>query len=210
MAWLEPPLATRLDEPPRLTTPLSCGVLGRFGEFSGEWRLARCRLSSDRRVSAVLEGCGVPHYAAMTRHVLIGKDGRKRAFVGPMHGGYLFVAGEIETRSTWSSDLVRIDLIADQQQVIADLERLEKVRMAGLPITHEREYTPGDEIDVTSGVYEGIRGRLIRRENRHELAVEIKTLGRSMLVVLPDSDVRLARPAAPIKYRSRDARRAAI
>jgi transcription antitermination factor NusG len=169
-----------------LVAPLACGLDGGFGWLEGWWRLARVRPNADRRLSADLVQQGVPHYAAMAEWVEVDPAGKRRHATRPLFPGYLFVAGHF----AGGNRVLKVEPIADQARVVADLERLEALRLAGRPLLEEPTYTHGDLVEITRGPYTGVSGVVVRRGGKARLVVEIATLGRLLSLELDARHIR--------------------
>jgi transcription antitermination factor NusG len=113
--------------------------------------------------------------------------------------GYVFVRGDGHVRqAALETNLVACVLpVPDQQEFHADLMRIYRLIDAGLPLNAERHLPEGAVVEITSGVLEGMQGKVIRHGKRLRLFVEVKLLQQGVSTEVDSWRVRLLRAPEP-------------
>jgi len=101
----------------------------------------------------------------------------------PLFPGYVFVLGDAHAvREARAARLVANYLpVPDQQQLHADLKRIQCLIAAGTPLTPEPRLAPGMRVEITSGPLAGLTGRIIRRGAQQRFVVEVQFLHQGVV-----------------------------
>jgi transcriptional antiterminator RfaH len=109
---------------------------------------------------------------------------RGRAFNSylPLFPGYLFVYGDPDARLTaLQTNLVTCTLpVPDQGRLQTDLLQIHQLLTTGAPVTPEDRLQPGSRVRVTRGPFEGLEGKILRREQQLRFVVEVQLLQRGV------------------------------
>jgi transcription antitermination factor NusG len=117
----------------------------------------------------------------------------------PAFPGYLFVRGDGDVRqAALETNLVAGVLpVPDQQQLHGDLMRIFRLIDSGLPLSPEQHLPEGTVVEITSGVLEGMEGRVIRHGKGLRLFVEVKFLQQGVSAEVESWMVRVLRGPEP-------------
>jgi transcriptional antiterminator RfaH len=108
--------------------------------------------------------------------------------------GYVFVYGDERARyAALTTDCVSRWLpVADPAALTRDLRHIQHLIEIGAPLTLEARLQPGMRVRIRSGMFLGLEGAIIRRENRLRLLVAVKFLQQGASVLLDDCQVEPA------------------
>ncbi len=181
----------------RLVAPLSCGA----DPFDAPtWRLARVKPGHDAKYATAMAAAGVPFY--LPRGEWRYQNEAYRAITtrkAPLFAGYVFVGDRLDGEAYGARHVLRVEPIADQSRVRAELAALDLLWRAERPVGEEPRFEPGERVVVSHGALFGLEGRVIGPVGRRRLAVEIRTLGRLLSVELGPEDLEsLARCRAVV------------
>jgi transcriptional antiterminator RfaH len=119
-------------------------------------------------------------------------QGRTRNSYLPLFPGYLFLFGDSASRvaALETRLVVTAHPVGDQQQLHADLIRVNRLIASAAPLIPEDRLHPGALVEVIHGPFEGMRGKLIRRGSLTRFLVEITLLQRGVSVEVDGSMLR--------------------
>jgi transcription antitermination factor NusG len=117
----------------------------------------------------------------------------------PAFPGYVFVQGDGDVRrSALETNFVaRVLPVPDQHELHADLMRIYRLVEAGLPLSPEQHLPEGTIVEITSGVLEGMEGKVIRHGKGLRLFVEVKFLQQGVSTEVESWMVRVIRGPEP-------------
>lgn len=110
--------------------------------------------------------------------------GRLHSSYVPLFPGYIFLKDEKATvfRSLDTKLIARILHVEDQRQLQADLGRVYCLLATGAPLAPEERLRPGALVEITSGPFTGLEGKILRRGKQLKLIVEVQFLQRGVSV----------------------------
>jgi hypothetical protein len=85
----------------------------------------------------------------------------------------------------------------------ADLGRVYKLLVSGMPVTSEDNLQPGARVLITTGSFAGLEGTLLRRDNQLRFVVEVELLQRGVSLEVDDWMFRPLDPPKSEKHRDR-------
>lgn len=117
----------------------------------------------------------------------------------PAFPGYVFLQGDPHVRqAALETNLVaRVLPVPDQQELHDDLMRIFRLVDSGLPLSPEQRLPEGTVVEITSGVLEGMEGKVIRQAKGVRLFVEVKFLQQGVSVEVESWMVRVLRGPEP-------------
>jgi len=102
----------------------------------------------------------------------------------PLFPGYLFLHGDGQARQrALETNLVANCLpVSDQPVLWSDLARVYHLMASGSPLSPEDRLQPGTRVEIVSGPFAGITGKIIRRGKDLRFFVEVEFLQRGVSV----------------------------
>jgi transcription antitermination factor NusG len=112
----------------------------------------------------------------------------------PLFPGYVFLHADPEDRGyVLSTRMVANFLpVADQGELIEDLQRVHRLLSAGLPVEHMAALPPGAPVEVVNGILQGLTGTVVRSGRQAGVCIQVRLIGQGVLVEL---DPHMLRPA---------------
>jgi transcriptional antiterminator RfaH len=150
---------------------------------TAEWWVLHTRPRAEKALVRSLRAHGdaffLPLHERRTR-----SRGRTLASYVPLFPGYVFLYGDAQARlHALESNLVAQTLkVYDQAQLYGDLVRVNRLIASGAPLEAEERLEPGTRVEITAGPFAGVEGKIIRRNHRLTLLVEVNFLQRGASV----------------------------
>lgn len=151
------------------------------------WFAVRTRSKSEKFVKRMLEKKGVLAYLPLQQFMR--KYGRvKRLVEKPLINCYVFVqitaaqyVPVLETENVTGFVKFNKDLIAVPQ---AEIDIIRRVTLEeGLEITSETSaFATGDLVEISAGTLMGLKGRIVKKEGKHNFQIELTSLGLNLLI----------------------------
>jgi transcription antitermination factor NusG len=100
----------------------------------------------------------------------------------PLFPGYVFLHGDSHTRlgALETNLVVRVLAVEDQPQLQSDLVRVYLLMVSGVPLAAEDQLYPGTRVEIVSGPFAGLEGKVLRRGSQLKVFVEIHFLQRGV------------------------------
>ncbi len=167
------------------------------------WFACRTRHRSERKVSELLTGGGIETYLPLVERERRWSD-RKTRVGFPLFPGYVFARfalGRIHEvlRLPAVSTVVRPNGYPTpvRPEELESVRRMtEGVNETGTVPTPEDYLTPGVEVVVIDGPFEGMRGILLESKGHSRVAIRIRALRQATSVEVPRGTVAPAQPMA--------------
>ena len=192
--------------------PVKSPTIESLGGVQGDWFVAHTKSRNEKAFAWDLLRQNVPHFLPMVQRVTF-SGGRKRRSLAALFPGYVFFAGDGETRSQAMATgrLCQVIPVPDQTRLVGELTQIDAVLATG----HDLEYFPhasvGQHVRVTAGPYEGTEGTVIEHAPPNEAGEVVIVLGVSILgvgaairvppslITTADAPVEVA-PKTTVKY----------
>ncbi len=102
----------------------------------------------------------------------------------PLFTGYLFLLGDEQARiHALETNLIsRTIFVEDQAQLESDLAQVYRLMDGGFVLTPEEKLIPGTPVEITSGPLMGLRGKVLDRNKKSHIFVEVKFLQSAVSV----------------------------
>ncbi len=106
----------------------------------------------------------------------------------PLFPGYIFLFGDYPawSEAKASRHVASGIVVADQEALHADLERLQRLIALATPLTPKPGLAPGTWVEVTSGPLTGLIGKIVRVGKRDRFLVEVQLIGQGVLADLEE------------------------
>jgi transcriptional antiterminator RfaH len=150
------------------------------------WEVVHVRSRQEKMLARVLVTRNQPFYLPQVEKS-VKRAGRTFTSFHPLFSGYVFLRRTEETRpALWSSGVVtRVIPVEDQKVLDEELRQLRALQEAGATLTPRPDFTPGDRVRITEGVFAGYVGTLVKERDAVRLVVSISSLNKSVLAELP-------------------------
>lgn len=117
--------------------------------------------------------------------------GRVRTSHLPLFAGYLFLNGSDEERreALTTNCISRVSPIAESDDVVSELSRIQQLISTKKPITHESQIEAGQRIRVKTGPLKGMEGTVLKRHSTEVLLISIGFLQQGASIEIDDFQV---------------------
>ncbi len=148
------------DNPPVKPTAISA-----LGEIKGDWYVAHTKGRNEKAFAWDLVRKNVPHFLPMVEKVTF-SGGRKRRNMAALFPGYVFFAGNGDTRlDAFSTNrLCQIIDVRDQVGLVSELSQIDIVLTTGHDVAYFPHAAVGKRVRVNGGPFEGSEGVVIEHQ----------------------------------------------
>jgi transcriptional antiterminator RfaH len=151
------------------------------------WWVLHTKPRQEKSLSRQLLHLEVPYYLPLIAKRCAAKD---RVLVSqlPLFAGYIFMLGTEEERiaSLETKRVVRALPVGDQKMLWHDLGQIHRLIEAGAPITPEDRLCPGMDVEIKSGAFAGMKGKIMRTATGRRFVVQVNFIQRGASVELDD------------------------
>ena len=158
------------------------------------WTAVYTRARSERVVASQLRSSGFESYVPVRREVRRWSD-RKKLVETPLLPSYVLVRLDpLQSHRLYQAHgVVRIVTFCGRLAVVQPseidlLKRLEQVNQAVRVSTGLFRFN--ESVQITSGAFEGLRGKVVRSNGTCRVALQIEQLGCAVMIEVPCSSVR--------------------
>ena len=144
------------------------------------WYVLHTRSRQEKALTRDLTAMGIRHYlptSEQTRYY-----GRRKVLVDvPLFAGYVFLRGTIEQayQADRTDRVARLIPVPDQDTLAWELENIQLALTRQAPLDAYPYLRTGVRVEVRSGPFRGLQGRIDRRTRHNRLVVQIDTLGQA-------------------------------
>jgi transcription antitermination factor NusG len=155
------------------------------------WWVLHTRPRAEKSLARRLSKRGVayflPQYRKISRH-----NGRIMTSYMPLFPGYVFLHGDGSARlAALETNLVaNVINVVEQQDLQRDLSQVHALVTSGAALTPEEKLQKGQAVELTSGPFAGMEGRILNR-NKLRFVVEVRFLQQGVSV---DVEAWMIRP----------------
>jgi transcriptional antiterminator RfaH len=152
-----------------------------------QWWTLYTRARQEKSLARELLARKIPFYLPLIERFHLYK-GRKRSSYVPLLTTYifLFASEEERIRALSTNRIVQVLAVPDSQQLLHDLQQIQRLIAANVPLTVERRLQPGQRIRVRDGALAGIEGIVYARSKRTKLVVLLHMLQQGVSVEVDD------------------------
>jgi transcription antitermination factor NusG len=149
----------------------------------GNWWVLHTRPRSEKSLVRRLLRRQVPFFLPLSKRKWRNR-GRVHSSYLPLFPGYVFLRSDGPTafRALETNLVARILDVPDQEQLQADLARIYSLIAAGAPLAAEDRLCPGSRVEIISGPFTGLEGKVLRRGKQLKLIVEVRFLQQGVSV----------------------------
>jgi transcription antitermination factor NusG len=161
-----------------------------FSPVDFPWWVAHVRSRQEKALARHLAPREVPFYLPQHEH-RARRNGRFFTSHIPLFPGYVFFRGPRQARAAVfdSSLVVRIIEVTDQDLLARELSTLRALQESGALLVPHPWVSLGDVVRISSGLFEGYPGIVIRERGRTRLVISVTMLQRSVAVELERDSV---------------------
>jgi len=172
------------DNPPCLPPTVSS-----LTELAGRWWVAHTRSRFEKAFAWDMCQRDIGYFLPLRDKVTV-SHGRKRKVKMPLFTSYVFICGSDEDRYTalTTNRLCQTIEVADQEQLVAQLSRIEKALHSEAPLETLPHIPLGQRCRINAGVLAGVEGILIAKDKRARVALEVSVLGQATVMEV-DADL---------------------
>jgi transcription antitermination factor NusG len=152
-------------------------------ETSGQWWVVHTRPRAEKSLARRLRKRRVAHFLPLY-HREWRSGSRLRSSYLPLFPGYLFLHGDFQDRlfALETNLVVRTLEVKDQDQLATDLQRVYRLVESGSPLAPEDRLVPGSPVEIISGPFAGMSGKILRRGKKLHFFVEVHLLQQGVSV----------------------------
>lgn len=176
----------KLSENPAILTP----QVQSLTELTGTWWAAHTKARSEKAFAWDMSGHGIGYFLPMWEKNIF-SGGRKRRVMMPLFTSYVFVCGTELDRYTalTTNRLCQMIDVIDQDGLIQELSRIERVLLSKAIIDHYPNLPVGNRCRIISGPMKGTEGVVIeKRDAKVRMVLEVTILGQSAVLEV-DADL---------------------
>lgn len=147
------------------------------------WHVAHVKSRCEKSLARHLHQSSSPYYLPQLRKITA-RSGRNFVSHLPLLQGYVFLRGSAQVCSDALRSGVVVSLlpVRDQGQLHDELRQIHDLLARGIPLQVETTLSPGDQVLVKSGPFEGYRGIIVQQGRRSRLLVNITMLKKQVSV----------------------------
>lgn len=151
------------------------------------WWTLYTRVRQEKSLSRELHTWGIPYYLPLIKKSHLHR-GRKRSSYLPLFSSYVFLFASNEERiRALSTERVAQALPApDPADLLRDLQQIQRLIQAEVPLTLESKIQPGERVRVKTGVLAGIEGIVHSRTKSTKLVVLVNLLKQGVSLEVED------------------------
>jgi transcriptional antiterminator RfaH len=152
-------------------------------ETPGQWWVVHSRPRAEKSLARRLRKRRVAHFLPLY-HREWRAGSRLRSSYLPLFPGYLFLHGDFQARlfALETNLVVRTLEVKDQEQLETDLQRVYRLVESGSPLAPEDRLVPGSPVEIISGPFSGMAGKILRRGKKLHFFVEVHLLQQGVSV----------------------------
>jgi transcription antitermination factor NusG len=162
---------------------ISSEARGWVGDLAGLWFVLQTKSRQEKTLAHDLQARGIGHYLPLVRSIrYYGK--RKVDIELPMFPGYLFLRGDIDDAYTAdrTGRVANILRVHDQNQLAWELRNISAAVDRGARLQPYGYLRDGARVEVRSGPFRGLQGRIEGRGRAGLLILQVNMLGRAVVM----------------------------
>jgi transcriptional antiterminator RfaH len=165
--------------------------------LAGIWWVAHTRPRNEKALSLELSVRGVFHYLPLCKRTTRSRNtGRRSRSILPVFSGYLFFnADEDERLAALSTNrIANLLAVSEPLRLLAELRSIQQVVAAGQEFDFQPRLQEGDWVQVVAGALQGLVGQVEYVRSRVKIALNVETLGQSIIVETEAANVEKIDP----------------
>jgi transcription antitermination factor NusG len=129
---------------------------------------------------------GIEYYLPLYKKVYVrpGETTRKRTFILPLFPGYIAFAQDTPHDIYKTGRVANLIEVRNQRHFIRELSQIYQALECGYNVAPvDQPFELGAEVEITSGLLKGIRGRVAEIRSHQYLVITVSGLGRAIVKV---------------------------
>ncbi len=177
-----------LHKNPPVVSPAGKSV----ADMPGTWWVAHTRARHEKALAFDLLGWQIPYFLPMVMRTTVIQRRRFRG-MHPLFPGYVFLAGDAETRYRAASTAHVAGLIAvgDQTRLVRELVDIQRALETPAGFDPFPCLTQGSRCRITAGPLRGLQGLVVQRDGATRLVLQIEMLGQAVATQVDPSLVEV-------------------
>lgn len=165
---------------------------------NGRWWVLHTRARMEKALARQLRAQEIPFYLPLYEQTWK-TGGRKRTSYLPLFSGYVFLHGDEDARlvALETNLLCSTIAVTDQKRLYDELRRVERVLGGSVPVAPETELPVGGRVEITTGPFQGLTGKVIHRGGQTRLVVEVEFLRRGVSIEVEQWALRMLPTVVP-------------
>ena len=162
-------------------------------EIPGTWYVGHTKSRFEKTFAWDLQREGIAYFLPMIQRLTF-SGGRKRKGMMPLFPGYVFFAGDEQTRvvALTTGRLCQVIPSADQKTLVREMDSLrlaleKKVALDPYPCA-----VVGRRCRIATGPFEGVEGTVVQRDGQWKLVLQVSMLGQSIAMQVEPGMVEAA------------------
>jgi len=156
------------------------------------WYVLYTHSRCEFKVEKSLKAQGIMVFLPVKKTVKKWSD-RTKEIISPLFTGYIFINATEKERLIALEDKQVVKCLTDvgKPAIVPDwqIESIKKMLSVNRNFNVVEGLIKGDEVEITSGLLQGVRGVVFEIENKNNLAISIGLLNRTVIVHLLDESV---------------------
>jgi transcription antitermination factor NusG len=151
------------------------------------WCVAHTRPRQEKCLGRAMLDSQSPFFLpVMEKHWVL--RGRRMTSHIPVFSGYMFLLATQPERDAAkrTNRVAQLLEVPDQRQLWDELARLNRLIESGEPIDPEACLRPGVDVEIISGLLQGLVGRIEKTASGRRFVVAVNFIGRGASILLPD------------------------
>jgi transcriptional antiterminator RfaH len=147
------------------------------------WWVLHTRPRTEKKLARMLIQKQIPYFLPLYQRERLQRGRLVHSYL-PLFPGYVFLRGDENARlQALQTNTVAQSLdVKHQDQLHHDLARVYRLMATGAPLTPLDRLQPGAWVEITSGPFAGMEGKVIRRGRRLRFVIEVQFLQRGAAV----------------------------
>lgn len=156
-----------------------------------QWFAVHTRPRSEKSLARRLVRDDIWFHLPVQQHQYRTPKGRKCTSYLPLFPSYLFIYGDRTDRfrAMLTDRIIRILDVPDSEQLTFDLRQVQQALESGATVRPQSKLIPGAQVRVTSGPFENLEGRIVKRQTGDVLLVAVHYLQQGITISLEDCQI---------------------
>ena len=145
--------------------PVKPAAVSALGEVAGDWFVAHTKARNEKKFAHELGRRGVAYFLPMVEKVTF-SGGRKRRNMAPLFPGYVFFAGDGDTRADALAThrLCQVLPVRDRSGFVGEISQVDTVLTVGGDVEFFPHAALGKRVRVSGGHYENVEGIVVEHQ----------------------------------------------
>jgi transcription antitermination factor NusG len=147
----------------------------------GDWHVLHTRSRQEKALADDLASMQIPNFLPLIKQIRY--YGRRKVGIElPLFGCYLFMRGQRDDayRADRTKRVAKIITVSDQEKLDGELRNLHLALTRNAVLDPYPHLVSGAEVEVRSGPFRGLQGKVDHRISSNRLILQVEMLGRAV------------------------------